>query len=84
MFYNLFFRFKYRCDPVPFTRRKRGGRWYRRPGTTYERRWSEADREYVRPKRNKCNLVNAMDDFQRSDLKNLRSWKKLKKKYQWE
>jgi hypothetical protein len=75
----------YRYDPVPHTGKRRWGfgRYYKRPKTTQEARWSEAHVGYVRGKRRKNYLPNAWDDYPRSDGYIKRSWKKNKKKHQW-
>jgi hypothetical protein len=75
----------YRYDPVPHTgnHRWKFGRWYKRPKTTQERRWNEAYKGYVRGKRRGKYLIDAWDDYPRSDCFIKRSWKKNKKKKQW-
>lgn len=73
----------FRNGPVPGTGRGRGYNYHRSPKTTNERRWSLADKEYTRPKRNFRMLPDTWDDIPRSDVRIKRSWKKQKKKKQW-
>lgn len=73
----------FRNGPVPGTGRGRGYSYHRAPRTTHERRWSLADKEYTRPKRNFRMLPDTWDDIPRSDARIKRSWKKQKKKKQW-
>ena len=78
--------FRYRIDPVPYIRNGKGSYfkcWYKTPKTYQERRWSFADEEYVRKKRNSRNLPNPWDDYPRADTYIKRSWKKIKCKKQW-
>ena len=70
---------------VPRTGKSRGGHYYRRPGTTAERRASFviAEEGEVAPRaaRNAANLVNAWDDY-RVSCREDRNWKRFRKT-QW-
>lgn len=78
----------FRCDPVPFVSKSGRfknyfGSYYKRPKTTQERRLSFASPDFVRDKRNFTNLPNVWDDYQRSDIRNRKCWKRNKVKKQW-
>lgn len=75
---------QFRKEPVPNIRSKakKKVRCYRHPRTTNEKRFASAPeyKEYIRPKRNHKNLVDAWDDIPRHFD---RSWKSQKIKRQW-
>lgn len=73
---------EFRGETIPGTRKwKRGGRWYRHPRTTQERRASQSHSHLVRARRNLANLPNAWDDLPSQWYK---SWKHCtKKRKQW-
>ena len=76
--------YRFRYDPVPDVHcHKRLHTYYRRIRTTQERRWAYAHEGYFRRKRNAKNLPNSWDDFYASKNRT-RSWKRTKKKHQWE
>lgn len=79
--------YRFRCDPVPFignrSFRNYFGSYYKRPKTTQERRLYFAEPDLVRCKRNAANLPNVWDDYQRSDIRNRKCWKRNKIKKQW-
>jgi len=77
--------FVYRKTPVPFTSRSRGyfKSYYKCPKTTQERKWSFADREYVRGKRRGHMLPNTWDDRPRGDIDNRKCWKNKNIRRQW-
>jgi hypothetical protein len=73
--------YRFRCDPVPYTRKKHYGRSYRKPKTFSELRDNVSPdyKDYVRPTRRY--LPTTYDDIGR---RNQRSWKEQsKKKKQW-
>ncbi len=69
--------------PVPRSGRRRGGRYFRRPKSTNERRQAqvmEPDIEPApRPGRNASNLANAWDDYPRRSSREDRNWKRFRK-----
>lgn len=71
--------------PVPGVQRHRGYHYFRRPGTTQERRQSFAVREEGEPApragRNATNLPNSYDDIGRSSAEG-RNWKRYRS-HQW-
>jgi hypothetical protein len=75
----------FRQTPVPRTGKRKGyfKYYYKRPKTTQEKRWSYADKEFVRGKRRAPNLPDSWDDFIRGDIKTRKSWKSKKIKKQW-
>jgi len=79
-------KFRFRFDPVPEILRFRRGprKYYRRPLTTNELRWSYACdiQRFIRGKRRSGYLVNAWSDLNIADNKT-RSWKRTKKLRQW-
>ena len=77
--------YRFRIDPVPFVFCYRGNfkNWYKRPKSTQERRKSFAYEGFVRGKRKSCNLPNAWDDYQRSDVRTRKCWKNKKIRKQW-
>lgn len=77
----------FRYDPVPGIHCHHGRfvSWYKAPRTMNEKRvYAEYGTEYVRGKRRANNLPDSWDDYPRSDCKIKHSWKKLKRKKQWE
>lgn len=82
--------YKFRCDPVPGIRgRWSCGSWYKRPRTLQEMRAAvalehdEDTREYhIKPRRSRPNVPNSYWDMQRSDVRNCKSWKSVRKT-QW-
>lgn len=87
--WKKYFVVRFRIDPVPYSGSSGYGKrnfyaWYKKPRTTQERRWSLADKKYVRGKRNMRNLTNAWDDYMRSDVRERRSWKNKKIEKQWQ
>jgi hypothetical protein len=79
------FAFRFRIDPVPFihkTGTRYFGTYYRVPKIMNEKR--QWDNEYGRRKRSPRCLPDAWDDYQRSDIRTRKSWKKCRKvKKQW-
>ncbi len=82
---------KFRSDPIPGTRCRRGSgygqRVLRRPRTTQERRayFHDEVSEYgirIRGRRTPRGLPNAWDDYVRSDVMNYKNWKKHRRN-QW-
>ena len=83
-----FIQYKFRCEPVPFVRKRVGSWfrcWYKTPKTINERRQFYGSKEYIRLKRNPINLPERNDDYLRSDIRTRKSWKKRSKcRKQWE
>ena len=72
----------FRNGPVPFTGKRGSYKWLRNIKTTQERRLNYAYPEYTRGERR--NLPSSWEDIGRSDMRNKYSWKKQKKRKQWQ
>ncbi len=82
-----FIPYKFRCEPVPFIRKRVGSWfrcWYKTPRTINERRQVCGNERYIRGRRNIRNLPDAWDDYTRADVHDKKSWKKsFKCRKQW-
>ena len=75
--------FRFRIDPVPYTKKyKRIGSCFRHVRTYNELKSYEASDVRIRGKRSIRNLPTAWDDVYNSNM-SIRSWKRTKKKKQW-
>jgi len=75
----------FRYDSVPGIHKHHGRfvQWYKNPKTMNEMRQYEGP-EFTRGVRRPWNLPNSYDDKTRTDCRIKRSWKKMKRRHQWE